>query len=610
MSITYRIQEELPYGSLVGNLFNDVKKLYENYSFITSTTMLHSIKQLRKFELSAYHSNVKQMNQFFKLDQQTGDLFIQNRIDYEEICPKLLMHTTFHLYNSTDERWIPILIYIDDINDNQPKFYDINTLKPLNYFNVSIYENIPIVNDDDIGENSEITCSIHIDNDKDNWLKYSHITINLINNGQINNQYLYTLQILRNNDHSNELLINNQYDTMTLSTFTSSIIFLLITCNDNGKPTILTSSISLTIKLVDTKQSIELCFEQTTYELIIEETNQTLMNILRPQLLNVVNSVKFSLISLSRNKYPLINWEIIDVYTLQIRIEDMGYPIKLTSLETINIYVNDINDNSPKWYHTIESTSIQLNSMNNIIIYHIKPIWEINSNSPIELSTQLNAYDLDNEDNGKFHMYIIEPIYEYQEFIGNNRLPLPINAIDITSNGNVTLYIDQLEEIYEYYVFVRVQDHGIHRQLYTDGYLLIHLPIQTINKLELHNQHLQHLQHHHSNTNVTISYYDTFNTSQLHIESMHSTWLGLHELQFYHSQHMTTNPYSRDQLINNNNEINNCYHNSNDTSQQIIQQSIGYELFYPNNIMTSYNFNENEPYNAINTTVTTISNIY
>uniref|UniRef100_A0A3Q0KHC0 Cadherin, putative n=1 Tax=Schistosoma mansoni TaxID=6183 RepID=A0A3Q0KHC0_SCHMA len=1051
MLISYRIQEELPSGTLVGNLFNDVRKLYEKFKFTTSSplatriTTLHSIKQLRKFELNPYDLNSKQMNEYFKLDQQTGDLFTQNRIDYEYICPKPLVHTTtssmmtsysssalssssktlstihsnnhglvhlphydcliqlilfVSLKNSTDERWIPIRIYIEDINDNRPKFIEFNSSKWFDYFNVTIKENIPlgtriplmkaydldtietntnilyklnypikdnqtdyhrifglvtcsiskyhdnnnnhrlkdesihgrnddhtpcliikdkldyemkqyysieliacesgystptdcailpikitiidmndnipkfifpienyysmnvsenlpigtlllkveaidmdsgensrltysltqnsfrkklipteihdhdlsdsnhndndnlrddtdydqsnlpdqfiinpyngeirlnqllhahetkqieitihvndngipmhkiskhllfniidinnhapkiqikkvgcnkfdiesneikisetiesgsyigfiIVSDLDLGENGQVTCDQKLEdyNDNHNWGKYSHFKINLINNGQISSQYLYTLQVIRGDHLSNDKndlfssKINNTLDYRTIFTQKLTSFMIIITCKDHGSPSALTTSINLLITVTDYQQ-IDLCFEQITYELIIEESNQPILNLLRPQLLDIINKVKFSiqpknekykigcdrleidsftgeisapngidreeisyficlliakesdnnnltkqnriatteliinitdindnepklnkdillygftinewdeylgnendqmnqtnsyiigflnaidldfglngtikytlaqittekyissinktrqffnqnnddhdklrslfqidstsgLISLSRSKHYLIDREQVTTYHLQIILEDMGYPIKLTSIQTIQIYVTDVNDNAPRWHDVVESTNIQLYPYNKeITIYQLEPIWEINQNSPIELRSQLKVYDLDFGDNAKLQMYIIEPNHEYQQLIGRNQFNLPIDSLYLSINGELKLYIDKLEEIYQYYTFIRVQDQGIHRQLYTDGYFFIQLPIKTINKLEVSMDSL----------NITDRNTHLMNISHLATNNQ-STWLWLNEFK-------------------------------------------------------------------------------
>ncbi|CAH8605808.1 unnamed protein product [Heterobilharzia americana] len=941
--IAYRIEEELPVGTLIGNLFKDVKRLYEEFQL--STIPLYSIKQMQKFELTAYDTNSQQSSDFFKLDQQTGNLFIQSSIDYEAICPKPIVYSTsspssstsssssasssltrsflsktisnnlsdnlksheltsnsydcllklilfVSLNNSIDERWIPIIFHIEDINDNRPIFLEASSSKWSGFYSISIQENIPIgtklplvkafdrdtdlknseiiyklnyqmdansrtdmlnkqnfdkifsltschnnkktqsdnktlnnlpcllikdelnyesqqkyifqliayifpsenyhvvnisenlptgtlilkieakdedseansrltytltqntfrqeiftglsnsvsinshgnedshkqinsnsqffsinpkngeirlnkilnahetpqieitfhvsdngspihkvsqrshvgfvvISDDDLGENGQVSCIHKLEDYHDNWSRYSNLKINLVNNGQISNRYLYTLQVMREGDTSVfdaniSLVLNNKQDNHqhrrnSVHKLTSTT--MVITCKDYGSPSALTSSISLTISLTDIQQT-DLCFEQNTYKIILEESNRPLMSILRPQLLDLVTGVKFSLhskdmtfnngcdqleidsftgeisapngidreksalvycimrasvhdntienivdrtadteilinvtdindneprlvgeslvygftihewdryaddtgatasfssndhvddtnpyvvgflkavdqdfgengtvkyfilkvtgeknqavaemkaifnhhndedviqhlkpsfqvnsstglISLPRSDHKLINWEDINTYTLQILVEDMGYPTKLTSIQTVKIYVTDVNDNPPIWLHTISSSRVQMDSFKEITLYQLEPIWEINQNSPTELRTVLKAYDFDYGDNSKLIMRIIQPNSIYKEFIGSNKFNLPLNCIRISMNGEIQLDIDRLDGSQDYVVFIRVQDQGVQRQLYTDGYFFIHLPIQTKNKLNL-----------------------------------------------------------------------------------------------------------------------------
>ncbi|CAH8553214.1 unnamed protein product [Schistosoma turkestanicum] len=1053
MFISYRIQEELANGTLVGNLFNDVRKLYEKFKSTSSpastieTTTLHSMKQLRKFELNPYDVNSKQMIEYFKLDQQTGNLLTRNPIDYEQICPKPFVHSTstssssssslmktlptinsnhhelvqsslydcliklilfVSLHNSTDERWIPIIIYIEDINDNRPRFialnstkwsgyyplsikenipigtriplmkaYDLDTMEsntnilyklnyypdennqideyhqyfdlipcstdsqfeqktiqgtshtnspcliikdvldyelkqyyfieliacesgftqtdcatlPIkisiidandnppkiifpvdNYYTVNVSENLPIgtlllkieaidadsgensrltysliqnslrknlistgtnenaddhnnrsqsttalaqfiinptngeirlnqavhahetqqieitiyvadngipmqkisktilfqiidlndhapkiqikkvgcgkfnvesneikispniesgshigfvvVSDPDLGENGQVTCDRTLEdyshsnnnnnNNNNNWSKYSDLKINLINNGQISGQYLYTLQVVRDEEHHLNNAKNDRPNSQTIkpldnhhrdyqyqtssSTQALTSITMIITCQDHGRPLALTTSISLTITVTDYQQ-IDLCFEQNTYQLIIEESSEPMFNLLRPQLLDAISEVEFSihdkndkytngcdqlridpltgeisapsgidrekmsfivcsiiakelesdlirqnrvasaellinvtdindnepklsreillygfsihewdeytstvvgnnpndpmnsymigflnaidldlgvngtvkyslahvtvekntgrrnatrpcfnknnhhnnnrvddavkplfqidstsgLLSLPRNNHQLIDWETVTAYNLQVILEDFGNPIKLTSMQTITVYVTDVNDNPPKWCNPIGSTRVPIYASKEIILYHLEPIWEINQNSPTELRSQLAAYDFDSGDNGRLQMFIIEQMtHEYQHLIDPNKLHFPMDSLYLSTNGELKLHIDRLEEIYEYYAFVRVQDQGIHRQLYTDGYFFVRLPIQTVNKLELSIHSL-------NTTNGNMDHLGKLmNTSQLQ-PIIQATWFWFNE---------------------------------------------------------------------------------
>nr|CAH8860732.1 unnamed protein product [Trichobilharzia regenti] len=1014
MHISYRIKEELPNGTLIGNLFKDVVELYRKFK-LTALSLLHSVKQMRKFELNTYDADLKRVNQYFKLDQNTGNLFIQKSIDYETICPKGLVYPTISsplasmssslnpkqlptadfdnlnlkvnpkvndeciiklilfvsLNNSIDERWIPIIVHIDDANDNRPVFLEVTSPKwagffripveentpmgtqlplvkafdadsdlknseiiyklqfdgtelfslkttgcfkeisshgdktmtrstgimnnlpclvvtapldyetePKNYFLqllacesgfpqsecsslpikievidkndnapkiifppnsyhvVNISENLPIgsvilkieavdkdsgensrltysltqnlfqkgifinsnhgnnhntsgasvdgnrdnqfsidsengeirltkslnaydtsqieityhvsdngspvhrisqtilfnildvnnhapsieikkvgcskfteqineihaaytiesgshlgfiiVSDGDLGRNGQVSCTHRLENYNDNWnRRYLNVfKINLVSNGQIANRYLYILQILRVDDEDiDQTLFTNVDRKNSVSRLLAASATMVITCRDHGIPLALTSSTSITITLSDTQET-ELCFEQASYQITVEESNHPMNSLLRPQLLDLVSGVRYSLhsrndqftdgsssnsgcdqleidpitgeisapngvdrekatyisciikateqgvyddggevrhrtanaeilinitdindneprlmaesllygftiyewdmyasafssnddydgadsstedsqphmigylnavdqdlgengtvryfllqvtpeknqksiemrqilnneiinmtttgitnyrngnprlkppfhidsntglISLPKGNHRLINREDVNIYTLQILIEDMGSPKKLTTVQNIKIHVTDVNDNPPIWLQAINVNRIQANKA--ILLYQLEPVWEINQNSPTELKSILRAIDFDYGDNARLEMYIIQPNSIYKEFIGMDKLSLPMNSLRLSIHGELQLDIDRLKENYEYCVFVRVQDQGIQRQLYTDAYFLLHLPIQTKNRLEIFTNSIYH----------------------------------------------------------------------------------------------------------------------
>ncbi|CAH8862368.1 unnamed protein product [Trichobilharzia szidati] len=1012
MHISYRIKEELPNGTLIGNLFKDVVELYKKFK-LTAVSLLHSVKQMRKFELNTYDTDLKRVNQYFKLDQNTGNLFIQKSIDYETICPKGLAYPTIStpiastsssltpkqlttadfdnlklkvnpkmnddciiklilfvsLNNSIDERWIPIIVHIDDVNDNRPVFLEVTSPKWSGFFHIPVEENTPtgtqlplvkafdadsdlknseiiyklqfdgpelfslkttgcfikeisshgdktmmtrstgithnlpclvvmaqldyetepkiyflqllacesgypqsecsslpikievidkndnapkiifppnayhvvnisenlpigsvilkieavdkdsgensrlthsltqnnhntgggggasvggnqdnqfsidsengeirltkslnaydtsqievtyhvsdngspvhrisqtilfnildvnnhapsieikkvgcskftermneihaaytiesgshlgfiIVSDGDVGRNGQVSCTHRLENYNDNWnRRYLNVfKINLVSNGQIANRYLYTLQILRvDNEDTDQTLLGNVDGKNSVPSLLAASATMVITCKDHGIPLALTSSTSITITLSDTQET-ELCFEQASYQITVEESNHPMGGLLRPQLLDLVSGVRYSLharndqfnagggggggcdqleidrttgeisapngvdreksayisciikateqgvyhegggemqyrtanaeilinitdindneprliadsllygfaiyewdmyasafssnddynsagagagasaedsqphvigylnafdqdlgengtvryfllhvtpeknqksiemrqmlnneiinmttttsitnyrsgnprlkpafhidsttglISLPKSNHRLINREDVNIYTLQILIEDMGSPKKLTSVQNIKIHVTDVNDNPPIWLQAITVNRIQA-ANKAILLYQLEPIWEINQNSPTELKSILRAIDFDYGDNARLEMYLIQPNSIYKEFIGMDKLNPPINSLRLSAHGELHLDIDRLKENYEYCVFVRVQDQGIQRQLYTDAYFLLHLPIQTKNRLEILTNSIYH----------------------------------------------------------------------------------------------------------------------
>ncbi|CAH8577031.1 unnamed protein product [Heterobilharzia americana] len=649
--LSYRIEEELPVGTLIGNLFKDVKRLYEEFQL--STIPLYSIKQMQKFELTAYDTNSQQSSDFFKLDQQTDNLKSHELTSNSYDCLlKLILFVS--LNNSIDERWIPIIFHIEDINDNRPIFLEASSSKWSGFYSISIQENIPIgtklplvkafdrdtdlknseiiyklnyqmdansrtdmlnkqnfdkifsltschnnkktqsdnktlnnlpcllikdelnyesqqkyifqliacessfsqtecaslpvkievidvndnppkiifpsenyhvvnisenlptgtlilkieakdedkyfrqeiftglsnsvsinshgnedshkqinsnsqffsinpkngeirlnkilnahetpqieitfhvsdngspihkvsqsilfnvldvnnhapqieikkigcskftmetneiqipyniesgshvgfvvISDDDLGENGQVSCIHKLEDYHDNWSRYSNLKINLVNNGQISNRYLYTLQVMREGDTSVfdaniSLVLNNKQDNHqhrrnSVHKLTSTT--MVITCKDYGSPSALTSSTSLTISLTDIQQT-DLCFEQNTYKIILEESNRPLMSILRPQLLDLVTGVKFSLHSKDMTFNNGCDQLEIDSFTGEISAPNgidreksaLVYCIMRASVHDntienivdrtadteILINVTDINDNEPR----------------------------------------------------------------------------------------------------------------------------------------------------------------------------------------------------------------------------------------------------------------------
>ncbi|XP_015275466.1 PREDICTED: protocadherin beta-16-like [Gekko japonicus] len=138
VSIRYSLPEEKKSGSLVANVLKDLK--------------------LGPGELSARRAQLvsKSHKQYFQLDNHSGNLFINDKIDREALCgqtdPCLLL-SKIALEKPLEV--ISIEMNIEDVNDNSPKFSK-------NEFNLEIPENVPTntrfplesAQDADLGENS------------------------------------------------------------------------------------------------------------------------------------------------------------------------------------------------------------------------------------------------------------------------------------------------------------------------------------------------------------------------------------------------------------------------------------------------------------------------
>nr|DAA06582.1 TPA_inf: protocadherin beta 5 [Anolis carolinensis] len=138
VSIHYSVPEEKKTGSLVANILKDLK--------------------LGVGELSARRAQLvsETSKQYFRLDTHSGNLLISDKIDREALCGQTepcLLVSQIVLQNPLKIHTIEIKI--DDVNDNDPKFFK-------NVFQFEIPENIPpntrfpleSAQDEDLGDNS------------------------------------------------------------------------------------------------------------------------------------------------------------------------------------------------------------------------------------------------------------------------------------------------------------------------------------------------------------------------------------------------------------------------------------------------------------------------
>jgi hypothetical protein len=125
---------------------DDEEPIFELYENIEENIRINSkVMQLKAFDLDKdrnityriIHSSDKSKS--LALNQTTGDIYVKNPIDHEET--KWINLTILTFDNGLPNRKHSILhLYfkINDVNDNQPKFVQLNTTE------FRIYENAPI----------------------------------------------------------------------------------------------------------------------------------------------------------------------------------------------------------------------------------------------------------------------------------------------------------------------------------------------------------------------------------------------------------------------------------------------------------------------------------
>uniref|UniRef100_UPI003AAED358 protocadherin alpha-2-like n=1 Tax=Centroberyx gerrardi TaxID=166262 RepID=UPI003AAED358 len=190
--ISYSVSEEVDKGTVVGNLAKDLNI---------------KIQELEERSLRIVSGYSKR---YFEANLRTGELFVDDRIDREELCPNLLKCSlNIEALLSHPMNLYRIEVNILDINDNAPSFLEQNHI-----FNISESSStgetypLPIANDPDRSSNSVKTYKLSP------------------------NEY-FTLDVQRNGDQSvsAELLLQKPLDREK-----QAVVKLILTAVDGGKP--------------------------------------------------------------------------------------------------------------------------------------------------------------------------------------------------------------------------------------------------------------------------------------------------------------------------------------------------------------------------------------
>ncbi|XP_045650439.1 protocadherin alpha-3-like [Ursus americanus] len=319
--VHYSVLEEAKHGTFVGRIAQDL-----------GLELAELVPRLFRVA-SKGHGDLLEVN------LQNGILFVNSRIDREELCGRSL-ECSIHLEVIVDRplQVFHVEVEVKDINDNQPVF-------PMAVKKLFIYESRPLgsriplegASDADIGANSLLTYSLN------------------------SNDY-FTLDIKRNDENIKSLglvlkKVLNREDTPEHH--------LLITAVDDGKPE-LTGTTQVKITILDVNDNAPE-FERTVYRVSLFENapNGTLAVIVNASDLDegvnkdIVYSFNTDMSADTLSKFHLdpvsgyisvkgnIDFEETKLYEIQVEATDKGNP-PMAGHCTVLVEILDTNDNVPE----------------------------------------------------------------------------------------------------------------------------------------------------------------------------------------------------------------------------------------------------------------------
>nr|XP_045365633.1 protocadherin alpha-11 [Camelus bactrianus] len=318
--VYYSVSEEAKHGTFVGRIAQDLGL------------------ELAELVPRLFRVASKGRGDLLEVNLQNGILFVNSRIDREELCGRST-ECSIHLEVIVDRplQVFHVEVEVKDINDNPPVF-------PLREQKLLISESkqpdskFPLegASDADIGENAQLTYRLS------------------------QNEY-FSLELPTNNKQSKRLSLTLK---KSLDREETPELNLLLTAADKGKPE-LTGTIQLLVHVLDINDN-DPEFEQSEYKLRLMENTAKESLVIKLNATDrdegVNGEVTYSLMSIKPNGKPLftlnenngevrvngtLDYEENKFYEIEVQATDKGNP-PMAGHCTLWVEILDANDNAPE----------------------------------------------------------------------------------------------------------------------------------------------------------------------------------------------------------------------------------------------------------------------
>ncbi|XP_039181772.1 protocadherin alpha-5-like [Crotalus tigris] len=401
----YSVLEESQHGTFVGRIAQDL-------GLEVSELVPRMFRMLSKGE-----------KDYFEVNLQNGILFVNSRIDREELCAKTA-DCVLHLEVIVEKplRFFHVEVEIKDMNDNAPVFSAREQILSISELITSgIRFSLERASDADIGSNALLTYKLSPNN---------HFILDSGNNEDESKSVVLVLKVPLDREEN-------------------PVHHLVLTATDGGEPK-LTGIVQLVINVLDVNDNPPV-FNQSVYRVKLLENTASGSLVITLNATDIDEGINREITYFFSNSLPLdvtklftmnsdtgeikvigkLDYEDVNCYELQIVAEDKGSS-PLSGHCDVFVDVLDMNDNIPEL--SVNSLSVPLPE----------------DSPPGTVVAILSASDRDSDTNGQISCFLLPTGVPFKlESTFKNYYSLTVGAV-----------LDR-EQVAEYRMVVTVEDQGV-----------------------------------------------------------------------------------------------------------------------------------------------------